>query len=313
MSGERGGSMAEVYRARRCPCCGSADVTPGVVRSTPRAEDQPFDDILRQWDTDLFTEKAFFSYGRCGACGLLYCPAYPDDAQLARLYGTMKPNMSEVPERCFRSTQRGYLRTLLRHAPPAGDVIEVGPDRGFLVHDMAARPEFGRFWFVEPNVVVHDELRAAVAPKPCDIAVDLNRFDHIPEGVAAAALMVHVLDHLTDPLHHLVELHRCLKKGGLVSIVVHNERSLLARLFGSRHPIYCPYHPQLFNPVTLAALLRKAGFDVVAVRRTVNHFPAGYLARNAAFRAGLGGRWIPDLRWAILPLPLGNIQAVARK
>lgn len=301
------------YPPRGCPACGAPPVKTTVIESAVRAEDQPFDALLAQWDTDIFTEKGFFSYGRCGRCGLLYCPRYPDDAQLARLYGAMQPNMAELPERCFRSTQRGYLRTLLRHDPPAGDVVEIGPDRGFLAQEMARLPRFGRFWFLEPNRVVHDALRAAVAPKPCDIAVDLNRFDHIPEGAAAAALMVHVLDHLTDPLHHLRQLHRRLRPGGLVSVVVHNERSLLARLFGRRHPIYCPYHPQLFNPATLAGLLTKAGFTGVAVRRTVNHFPAGYLARNAAFRAGFGGSRIPELRWAILPLPLGNIQAVGRK
>ena len=301
------------YAHRCCPHCGSDRRDQQSVHSDPPAEQLPFARVLEQWDTDIFNVKSYFSYFRCGDCGLLYCPEYPDDRQLEQLYGSMKPNMAELPEASFRRTQQGYLGAVLRHRPPSGDVIEVGPDRGFLAAAAAKRPECGRFWFIEPNVTVHEDLRMSVTPKPCDISTDLNHFGHIPEGVAAMAFMVHVLDHLADPMRHLVELRRCLKPGGLLSVVVHNERSLLARVFGRRHPIYCPYHPQLFNPATLSALLERAGFEVLEVSRTFNHYPLGYLAQNAVFRAGLGRGWVPAMRWALMPLPLGNIQATARR
>jgi SAM-dependent methyltransferase len=301
------------YRSRPCPSCGGRVLTTENVRSDPCLEDTSFDELLRQWNTDIFTYKGFFSYVRCRNCKLLYCPVYPDDAQLARLYGSMKPNMSELPDQCCRKTQAGYLLAALRHGHASGGYLEIGPDRGFLASEAAERSGFDRFWFIEPNVVVHDSLRSVVAPKPCDISVDPNYFAHIPDGCCTLAFMVHVLDHLTSPLHHLSEILRCLKPGGLLSIVVHNERSLLARAFGANHPIFCPYHPQLFNQKTLAALLERAGFNVLEVTRTRNHYPLGYLARNAAFRVGLGGTWIPQLRSLALPLPLGNIQVTARK
>lgn len=221
--------------------------------------------------------------------------------------------MAELPEQCLRSTQRAYLRTALRYDPPHGDVIEVGPDRGLLAHEICSLPQFQKFWFVEPNTFVHEQLRDSVHHKKSEITADLSRMDHIPGGTVALAFMVHVLDHLADPMHHLKEIHRCLKPGGLLSIVVHNERSLLARMYGARFPIYCPYHPQLFNPVTLAKALERAGFRKCAISRTVNYFPLGYLVKNAAFRAGLNASWMPMLTGTTLPLPLGNIQAVAMK
>jgi SAM-dependent methyltransferase len=301
------------YAHRCCPACGSDRRDQQSVHSDPPAEDLPFARVLEQWDTDIFNVKSYFSYFRCGECGLLYCPEYPDDRQLEQLYGSMSPNMAELPEASFRRTQQGYLDAVLRHRPPSGDMIEVGPDRGFLAAAAAKRPECENFWFIEPNVTVHGDLRMSVAPKPCDISTDLNHFGHIQEGVASMVFMVHVLDHLTDPMRHLVEVRRCLKPGGLLSIVVHNERSLLARVFGHRHPIYCPYHPQLFNPVTLAAILERAGFEVLQIVRTRNHYPAGYLLKNALCRMGLGVLPIPATATAIVPLPLGNIQAIVRK
>lgn len=301
------------YGVRLCPSCQSDTLRQAVVCSKPRAENIPFTQLLTQWGKDIFTHKSFFSYGRCTSCGLLYCPAYPDDHRLQQLYGGMSPNMAELPEECLRSTQRAYLQTALRHEPPAGDVIEIGPDRGLLAYELARNQQFHKFWFIEPNKLIHSQLQEAVQPKECHISEDLNRYDHIPDNTASLAVMVHVLDHLTHPLHHLKQIHRCLKPGGVLSIVVHNERSLLARCFGSRFPIYCPYHPQLFNPRTLATALENAGFLNSTISRTVNFYPVGYLAKNAAFRVGFDGSWIPMMRATVMPLRLGNIQAVATK
>lgn len=303
------------YARRSCPGCGAETPTTQRVRSLPAAEDTEFDEVLRQWDTDLRQRKSFFTYLRCARCGLAYCPVYPDDVQLRRLYGSMKPNLSALPETCLRRTQEGYLRTLLRHRPPPGDVIEIGPDRGFLANAVKRSPgnTAGMFRFIEPNVAVHADLRASVEPSPCDISADLDSFDHIPDDSAGFAVMIHVLDHLLDPVGHLRRIRRCLVPGGLVGIVVHDERSLSARWLGSRHPIYCPYHPQLFNPRTLSATLRAAGFEVLEVVKTRNHYPLRYVAETALSRFGLGAIPLPIPQRLVLPLALGNIQATARR
>jgi SAM-dependent methyltransferase len=306
-------SMTTHYALRTCPICQAAELRPRVICSSPRAEDSEFEILHEQWNKDIFNDKIFFSYGRCDSCGLLYCPTYLNEHQLKQLYGAMEPNMAELPEECLRSTQRAYLRTAVRYNPPHGNVIEVGPDRGILAHEICSLPQFQKFWFLEPNTFVHPQLRDSVHPKESEITADLNRMDHIPDATVSLAFMVHVLDHLANPMHHLKEMYRCLKPGGILSIVVHNERSLLARLFGARFPIFCPYHPQLFNPTTLGKALGHAGFRKCVISRTINYFPLGYLAKNAAFRAGLNGSWIPMLRGTAMPLPLGNIQAVATK
>ncbi|RLS35585.1 MAG: class I SAM-dependent methyltransferase [Planctomycetota bacterium] len=315
MSHTPSGETKTAYRQRACPGCSATDPTPALIRSHPAAEEMPFDGVMRQWDTGIRAKKGFFSYHRCKTCGQLYCPVYPDDGQLRQLYGSMTPNMSDLPTSCLRHTQEGYLQTLLRHHPAPGDMIEVGPDRGYLAHavqTLSAVPP-RRFWFIEPNLAVHDDLRASIAPLPCDVSVDLNRFNHIPDATAGIAFMVHVLDHLINPLDHLRELHRCLVPGGLLGIVVHDELSMLSRLLGARHPIYCPYHPQLFNPATLAAMLGKAGFDVVEIVPTRNYYPVHFVARTGLSRFGMDWLPVPIPRGFVLPLKLGNIQIIARK
>lgn len=304
------------YGQRGCPACGSSSLSKEAVRSFSEAETLPFEELLRLWDTGVLTKKGYFTYRRCAGCGLLYAPVYPSDSQLGKLYGSMAPNMADLPPRSIRSTQKEYLRTTLSHAPPPdGDVVEVGPDQGILTAEIHRSTAFApkRFWFIEPNLAVHGHLHSAAAPVPTTILTDLNDFTPIPSQTASMAFMVHVLDHLTNPMHHLRELLRCLKPGGLLSIVVHNERSLLAKIFGSKHPIYCPYHPQLFNPVTLSGLVSKAGFKEISVTPTTNNYPLTYLLKNALFHFCGATPPIPEAAWLQLPIPLGNIQLVARK
>jgi SAM-dependent methyltransferase len=309
-------STPHEYQTRPCPSCGSTELSSEAVQSRPQAETLPFAQLLQLWDTDIFTHKGYFTYRRCAHCALLYAPIYPSDSQLAQLYGSMSPNMVELPPESMHNTQAGYLRTALAHRPPPdGDFLEIGPDQGILAahvrQSSALHPQ--RFWFIEPNQAVHSLLSQSVAPAPATILSDLNDFSPIPSSSASLAFMVHVLDHLTTPLHHLTELHRCLQPGGLLSIVVHNERSLLAKLFGPNHPIYCPYHPQLFNPSSLSHLVASAGFEVLSVTRTHNHYPLTYLLKNALFRITGKAPHVPDLPSLQLPIPLGNIQITARK
>ena len=124
--------------------------------------------------------------------------------------------------------------------------------------------------------------------------------------------MVHVLDHLVDPLRHLGDIHRCLRPGGLLSIVVHNEQSILARGLGKRNPIFSTFHPQLFNPGTLISMVEKAGFEVIGIRRTCNYYPVMFAANVLLHKFGFKRLRLPELSWLRMPLPLGNMQLVAR-
>ena len=62
------------YAHRCCPHCGGDRRGQQSVHSDPPAEQLPFARLLEQWDTDIFNVKSYFSYFRCGDCGLLYCP-----------------------------------------------------------------------------------------------------------------------------------------------------------------------------------------------------------------------------------------------
>ena len=302
--------MTGPFAQRPCPSC--ADRAAVVeMASTPAAETKTLDELRPYW-RGLFKEKVFFTYNRCKNCDLLYAPAFFSSTELADLYSAMPPNMELVPQDALEATQRGYWTAVRSGAPLEGDYLEIGPDIGFLVERAAAEGAFGHFWLVEPNRSVHAQLAAAAGDKSHTIISDMDDLSPVPDNAVGLAVMVHVLDHLLDPLAALIELRAKLKPGGRLVIVTHNEASLLRSLMRGRWPPFCLQHPQLFKPRSITALLTNAGYRTLSVTRSKNYFPIGFMVRQAAYSVGLDLTKLPLPRAAI-GLKLGNIITIAEK
>jgi len=301
--------MREPFMHRGCPSCGATAATP-EVGSIPGAERKSLDELRPYW-SGLFKEKLFFTYGRCSTCGLLYAPTFFTHPQLIHLYSAMAPNMDVVPDAALEATQRGYW-SAARDGALDGDYLEIGPDVGFLVRLAAAQGDFGHFWLVEPNRLVHAQLSAAAGGKPHTIISDMDDLSPVPDNSVGLALMVHVLDHLLDPRVALEQLRAKLKPGGRLVIVTHNEASLLRSLMRKRWPPFCLQHPQLFNPRSIAALLNHAGLRTMSVARSMNYFPIEFMIRQAAYTVGINVDRVPLPKTAI-GLKLGNMITIAAR
>jgi len=300
---------AGTFLHRACPMCGGS-AGREEVHSRTRAETLDLEALRPSW-SGLFKEKLFFSYHRCAGCGLLYTPVFFDRDQLADLYSRMAPNMDLVASNAIAATQRGYFDRAARTAPLEGGYLEIGPDVGYIAAEAARRGAFDHFWLFEPNRAVHETLRAAVGGNPATLLADMEDLSPVPDGSIGLAVMVHVLDHLLDPLEMLARIRAKLRPGGRLMIVTHNERSLLRTLMGVRWPPFCLQHPELYSPETIRRLLALAGYADIAVERSRNYFPLDFLARQAAWGVGLDLARVP-LPSAAIGLRLGNILTLAR-
>ena len=303
-------SSPEPFLARVCPHCGAAASATVEVASRQRAEALPLDDLVSYWN-GFFKEKVFFSYARCGSCGLLFAPTFFDNAQLGRLYAGMPPNMESVPADALARTQRGYFDWLRANAQFRGGYLEVGADVGLFARNCVEAGGFDRYWLYEPNRDVAPALDAVVKGHDSEIIHDMTGFDAVPDGAVGAVVMIHVLDHLLDPLTTLKELRTKLHPGGKILIVTHDESSLLRRVFGAAWPPFCLQHPQLFQPSTIKKVLTGAGFSDVKVRRSVNHFPIAFLFKHLIWAVGLKWDKTPAFGSLSVGLRLGNMMTLA--
>jgi 2-polyprenyl-3-methyl-5-hydroxy-6-metoxy-1,4-benzoquinol methylase len=97
---------------------------------------------------------------------------------------------------------------------------------------------------------------------------------HFPAAFFDAVTLLDVFEHLPEPLTELYEIHRILKKGGLLLINTPNEQSLLRRVarllyLGSlgklTYPVeklYHAYHLCSYTQERLEGVLKDCGFTI---------------------------------------------------
>ena len=267
---------------------------------------------MRQSWAGFFHGRVFLPYGRCADCGQLYCPVYFSSERLGELYASMNDNTAGVDLGTVRRTQARYAAMLLRYAPAGGDYLEVGPDLGLVAAEVAARRD-SRMYFFEPNQAVWPALRERFAARDCRLSAAMDDFTTVPHGSIGAAAMVHVLDHVLDPVATVRELAARLAPGGVLLVVAHDESSLLAKALGRRWLPYCLQHPQLYRTATLTRTFEQAGLQAVAVEKASNDFAAAYLLKHGLAALGMPHDWVPDWPRPVASLRLGNLVAVARR
>lgn len=299
----------ESYQHRNCPACGGKPDPSTRVSSKVAAETLTFSELQAYWN-GFFKDKVFFSYYKCTACGLLFAPIFFTSDQLEKLYREMPDNTAGVPIEALRRTQYGYFKSLKRNSSLDGDYLEVGPDIGLFTESCVREGAFKNYWLFEPNRSVWPSLEKIVVGRAGRIIPEMFGFSVVPQSTVSAAVMIHVLDHLLDPVVTLRELQQKLTPQAALLVVTHDESSLLRKITGAGWPAYCLQHPQIFNPDSIKVLMNAAGYEVIHTEKTVNHFPVMYLLKHLLWAFGLRLD-IPQWSQFSVGLKLGNMLNIA--
>jgi 2-polyprenyl-3-methyl-5-hydroxy-6-metoxy-1,4-benzoquinol methylase len=221
--------------------------------------------------------------------------------------------MSDVPVGSRGRTQDGYLQILRRHSRMAGGFLEIGADIGLFAEACVRAGQFNKIWLTEPNQNAQAGLRQRFAAQNATLVDAASLTSEIPTETISTAAMIHVLDHMPEPRSVLREVHHALEPGGVLMIVTHNARSLLARVLRRRWPPFTLQHPQLFSPEGMRKLLASAGFEVLEITRTTNYFPTAFLVHAGLTVIGLTASSFPQRIGPEIGVPLGNICTIARR
>jgi SAM-dependent methyltransferase len=266
--------------------------------------------------------KAHYRINRCAGCDLRYSSPILEDTGVRALYerGVSTTTNDSSGTNVATGEAPGVQRTMeLYYAGIKGFVrakdsfMEVGCDVGYLL-DVAQKDGFTRVYGCEPNPVA----RESASKLPGAVISDLF-YEHweLPHDHFDALTLIHVLDHLVDPMRVLKKARRELKPGGVLFAVVHDVECLLARLTGERFPPFNLYHHYFFSKVTLRKLLEAADFDVVGVKNTANCYSLGFFFEKAPTFPGkqMVSKLLDRTHLArcSITMPIGNIGVIARK
>lgn len=260
--------------------------------------------------------EAHYQINRCLGCGLVYSSPIFDRHEVEALYAeSPHGNVVAGEEGNVRRTMRHYYRLARPFLPGRHRILDIGCDVGFLL-DIAREDGFQELYGIEP---VPTAARVAATVPGAVVSGEFYEQVVYPAGHFDLISLVHVLDHLIDPLEALARALVQLRPGGIIFGVVHNAGSLLARVLGERFPPYNLYHHYFFSRDTLQLLFERAGLEVLRVAPTYNCYSVGFLVEKvpglppAVMRATR--RILERLGVArrSLTVPLGNIGIVARR
>lgn len=206
---------------------------------------------------------------RCNRCGLMYAnPQETVDSD--RLEADTRPAVfDEAQNRQYFQKQQVQLpdneralRVLNELFPRRGRLLEIGSFCGIFLNRI--RTDGWTTTGLEPDRSAAEYARSkyqldivnGVLPNP---ALAARAFD--------AVVMLHVIEHMSDPSANLRDIHRLLAPGGVLAVETPRFDSLLFKLLGRRERSLCNCngHIFFFTVPTLRRMLEQNGFEVIRV------------------------------------------------
>ncbi len=228
--------------------------------------------LCESQDYRFFSTEEHFSLFECGDCGLVYLNPMLAKEEWAKFYpkaaayypsfkhhGTLFGRGVDLVSRLL------YLPRIfdIRRYKKSGKLLDIGFGTGYFLYFMKERGfdiygvdtadevcDFVSGKLGEKNKIFNKEL------KDCNFGSD--EFDLVT--------LLHVLEHLPDPMEHLQEIHRILKPDGVLMIEVPNIDSIAYKILGKYwFQLDIPRHVYHFSVKSLSAMLDKYGYKVKKV------------------------------------------------
>jgi SAM-dependent methyltransferase len=201
----------------------------------------------------------------CAGCGLMYANPRRDSADVVLMADERDFDWRDVAPQMFEKEQvqlkdMAKTRLLLEQLHPSrGKVIEIGCSFGFQLNEFR-----NRGWEVEGVEPNHNSARHAQEALSIPVATSILEDAGIADESADVVVMLHVIEHIPDPVGTLREIFRVLKPGGHLVLETPRYDTLMFRMLGKRErSVACDGHILFFTSESLARAYSRAGFKKV--------------------------------------------------
>ena len=246
------------------------DPATGLLRSD-LAQDRPCPICGGGFDRPIFVKQGF-PHGRCRDCGLIFVTPVLKDERVLKHYQSESSwvrVLQSGPQIELDRLKYAYGLDLAGPHLSGESVLDVGAGTGLFLktaRDMGLDP-VGLELHLENAAALRDE-GFTVIDRPLEEAdLESGTFDLIS--------LWEVLEHIIHPARLLNEIHRALKPGGVLLILVPNADALSARILHEKSGAFGGHsHVNFFNSQTLSRLLAQTGFSVLEVETIITELGA---------------------------------------
>lgn len=222
----------------KCDLCGSTDLRPIFV-----AQD--------------YITKERFQIIRCARCLLVKTNPEPED--LKKYY----PSSYYKNRRSFFESITNRIRLdkvgRINRWDKGSRIIDIGCGRGYFLYSLK-----GRGWETYGIEISDDSFSYARDKLGLTVYNKDIKDCSFPDEYFDLVTLWHVFEHLRAPSTYLTEIHRVLKKDGILIIALPNFDSLQSRLAKERwFHLDVPRHLYHYTSSTLSRLLELRGFRII--------------------------------------------------
>lgn len=243
---------------------------------------------------------------RCPACTHMQLDRLPTEAELAEAYSEAASDAYLEEAAGQRESFRRVLERIERFSPK-GSLLDVGCWVGFLLSEASERG-WDECIGIEPSAFASDYARTRLN---LDVRTEDLFAAELPERHFDVVVMGDVLEHLARTDEALRRVAALLRPGGLLTLLLPDAGSRVARVLGRRWWSVVPTHIHYFTRRSVATMLSRHGFRTLYVDTDPKAFTVRYyldkiggyspaLSRalvRTAERLNLAERmWTPDFR-----------------
>jgi len=214
---------------------------------------------------------------KCKECGLVYRYYGLERGEAEKLYSKDSFEQGNEDknnqERLIKAGHRLLEEITKYHT--RGKILDVGAGNGCY---LKAAKEKG--W--EEFGVDLSSFATEFAKKKFGLEIFNGKLEdaRFPDDFFDVVIMVHTIEHLPDPANFLKEIHRILKKDGIIYLSTPNFDSYNSRRFKEKWWALQPeYHLYFFSPKTLRAMLKKSKFKIIKIDTSNPIMTTGSLRR----------------------------------
>ena len=257
----------------KCVICGSSAWLPSVLKTEPDKYEKWMDitDVRRQWI-------------KCLKCGLWHHKRNYLMYELEKIYidGYRHPEfrgetIEETFKRIASNPSENEKRTewFLRYTDETKTLLDIGAGLGIF-------PWAISHWGID----VHCTEENNDSVNFINNVLDIKCTKEIPDRKFDMISLVHVLEHILEPIDFVKGLHRYLEQGGKIFIEVPD--AVAFELNYPTHDDFNSCHTHFYDISTLTQVVGRAGFNVTDIHK--EYYPDRNLSRIMAICGGEYGR-----------------------